>query len=99
MITDLHTVPGFVFNGFSAGLKKNNQLDLAIIHAEKPCAAAAAFTRNVVVAEPVKVCKKQMEDGLIQTVVINSKNANSIHVCVYRENCNTECFFVVNEKL
>ncbi len=77
MINDLHTVPGFTFNGFSIGLKKNNQKDLAIIHAEKPCAAAAAFTRNLVIAEPVKVCKKQMEDGLIQTVIINSKNANA----------------------
>ncbi len=77
MINDLHTVPGFTFNGFSIGLKNNNQKDLAIIHAEKPCAAAAAFTRNLVIAEPVKVCKKQMEDGLIQTVIINSKNANA----------------------
>ncbi|GAA5030235.1 arginine biosynthesis bifunctional protein ArgJ [Marivirga lumbricoides] len=103
MITDLHTVPGFVFNGFSAGLKKNNQLDLAIIHAEKPCAAAAAFTRNLVVAEPVKVCKKQMEDGLIQTVVINSKNANACtgelgKQAVYDEIKRTSSIFHVAEK-
>lgn len=103
MITDLHTVPGFVFNGFSAGLKNNNELDLAIIHAEKPCSAAAAFTRNLVVAEPVKVCKKQMEDGLIQTVVINSKNANACTgepglKAVYEEIQRTSSIFRVAEK-
>lgn len=103
MITDLHTVPGFVFNGFSAGLKKNNELDLAIIHAEKPCSAAAAFTRNLVVAEPVKVCKQQMKDGLIQTVVINSKNANACtgelgKQAVYDEIQRTSSIFRVAEK-
>lgn len=77
MIADLSAVPGFVFNGFAIGLKGNDELDLAVIHADKPCAAAAAFTRNLVVAEPVKVSKKQMEDGLIQTVIINAKNANA----------------------
>ncbi|MBK6264118.1 bifunctional glutamate N-acetyltransferase/amino-acid acetyltransferase ArgJ [Marivirga sp. S37H4] len=103
MIADLHTVPGFTFNGFSVGLKEDNQLDLAIIHAEKPCAAAAAFTRNLVVAEPVKVCKKQMEDGLIQTVVINSKNANACTgevgmKAVYEEIKRTSVVFKVAKK-
>ncbi len=103
MIKDLHTVPGFTFNGFSIGLKKNNAKDLAIIHSEKPCTAAAAFTRNLVVAEPVKVCKKQMEDGLIQTVVINSKNANACTgeaglKAVYEEIKRASVIFQVAEK-
>lgn len=77
MINYLSEVPGFTFAGISAGLKGSNKPDLAVIHAEKPCDAAAAFTRNLVVAEPVKISKEQMKGGLIQTAVINSKNANA----------------------
>lgn len=103
MIADLSTVPGFIFNGFAIGLKGNDELDLAVIHAEKPCSAAAAFTRNLVVAEPVKVCKKQMEDGLIQTVVINAKNANACTgelgmKAVYEEIQRASLVFKVAEK-
>ena len=103
MITSLSTVPGFIFNGFSIGLKENGENDLAIIQAEKPCAAAAAFTRNIVLAAPVQVCKKQMEDGLIQTVVINSKNANACTgevglKAVYEEITRASITFDVAEK-
>lgn len=77
MIEHLATVPGFTFNGIAAGLKANNKKDLAIIMADEPCPAAAAFTRNKVVAEPVKISKEQMKGGIMQALVVNSKNANA----------------------
>ncbi len=77
MIEDLFNIKGFSFNGFSARIKDDGKLDLAIIYADEPADAAAAFTQNLVIAEPVKVSKKQMEDHKIQLVVINSRNANA----------------------
>lgn len=77
MIKDLRNIKGFHFNGFSAGLRENGEPDLAIIHADEPADAAAAFTQNLVVAAPVKISKKQLENHKIQTVVINAVNANA----------------------
>ncbi len=56
---------------------KNKRRDLAIIHSEVPAAAAAVFTRNVVVAEPVKLARRHIADGRAQAFVINAGNANA----------------------
>lgn len=51
--------------------------DLAIIYSEKPASAAAVFTQNKVIAEPVKVSKRNISDGKAQAIVINAGNANA----------------------
>ena len=49
---------GFRAAGIHAGLRKNkDKLDLALIVAEKDCAAAGVFTQNRVKAECVKFTK------------------------------------------
>ncbi|MCH8559059.1 MAG: bifunctional ornithine acetyltransferase/N-acetylglutamate synthase, partial [Balneolia bacterium] len=52
-ITD---VRGFTYWGAHTGVKSKRR-DLGIIMSDKPASAAAVFTRNVVVAEPVKISR------------------------------------------
>ncbi|MGC2443206.1 bifunctional glutamate N-acetyltransferase/amino-acid acetyltransferase ArgJ [Candidatus Binatus sp.] len=71
-------VRGFRFAGVSAGLKtKAGALDLGIIAADRPCAAAAVFSANRVKAAPVYVTAERVKSGHLQAVVANSGCANS----------------------
>ncbi len=71
-------VRGFRFAGVSAGLKtKAGALDLGIIAADRPAAAAAVFSANRVKAAPVYVTADRVKAGRIQAVVANSGCANS----------------------
>ncbi len=56
---------------------KSMRRDLAIIYSEVPAEVAATFTRNVVVAECIKVNKKHLEGKKAQAIVVNSGNANA----------------------
>lgn len=56
---------------------KSKRRDLALIYSEVPASAAAVFTRNVVCAEPIKLSRQHIKDGLAQAFVINSGNANA----------------------
>jgi len=68
---------GFYANGVSAGLKPNNQLDLAFIKSDVLCDISAVFTTNKMQAAPIKHFKNKDE---FQTnfILINSKNANAM---------------------
>jgi glutamate N-acetyltransferase/amino-acid N-acetyltransferase len=71
-------VRGFRFAGVSAGLKtKAGALDLGLIVADRPCAAAAVFSANRVKAAPVYVTADRIKSGRLQAVVANSGCANS----------------------
>jgi glutamate N-acetyltransferase / amino-acid N-acetyltransferase len=59
----------------NAGIK-DAHLDLGVVYSEKPCTAAAVFTRNQIKGNPVKVGIKHIRDGKISAVVVNSKNSN-----------------------
>lgn len=70
---------GFTAVSHAAGLKKENQPDLAIVYSEADCACAAVFTKNQVVAAPVIVDRETIAanpEG-IRAVVTNSKIANA----------------------
>ena len=69
-------IKGFKFAGIRAGIKKKDLKDLALVYADKPCAAAALFTRNRVKAAPVLLGQTVMENGQLQAVLANSGNAN-----------------------
>lgn len=56
---------------------KSKRRDLALIYSEVPAAAAAVFTQNVVCAEPIKLSREHIKDGMAQAFVINSGNANA----------------------
>ena len=70
-------VPGFLAAGIAAGIKKNGARDLGLLLSVKPCVAAGVFTKNRVKAAPVLVCKKRLQKGIAQAVLVNSGNANA----------------------
>jgi glutamate N-acetyltransferase/amino-acid N-acetyltransferase len=68
---------GFRASGVKAGIKPSGGLDLAILAADGPCAAAGTFTTNRVCAAPVKWCRELLPADNIRAVVINAGNANA----------------------
>lgn len=68
-------VSGFKAAGVACGIKKDKK-DLAVIYSELDAVAAGVFTRNLVQAAPVYLCKANLENP-IRVVVINSGNANA----------------------
>ena len=69
---------GFRANGVHCGIRKNKvKKDLALIVADKRCATACAYTRNLVKGAPILVTKKNVADGYAQAVIVNSGNANT----------------------
>lgn len=76
MLKNITNVRGIKCWGAHTGVKSMRR-DLAIIYSEVPASAAAVFTQNKVQAEPVKISKKNMEDGRVQAIIVNSGNANA----------------------
>jgi len=70
-------VPGFLFSGISAGIKKDGKRDLGLIYSDIPAQVAGLFTTNAVKAAPVQLGVKRIKKGLCQAVIINSGNANA----------------------
>ena len=69
---------GFRFGAAKAGLKNSGRTDFALIVADKPASAAAAFTGNRVKAAPVLVDQQHLRatGGKVRAVAINAGNAN-----------------------
>lgn len=70
---------GFTAQGVCASIKPSNttKRDLALIYCEKPCSAAAVYTKNLVKSSTIQVTKKHLENGIAQAVIVNSGNANT----------------------
>ena len=68
---------GFKAAGVRAGIKKNGNLDVAVIYTEKEAAVAGVFTKNLVAAAPVLVSKKIVATGSAHAVVANAGCANA----------------------
>jgi len=69
---------GFRFGAIKAGLKKSGRTDFALIVADAPASAAAAFTANRVIAAPLILDKEHLRSSgsLVRVVAINAGNAN-----------------------
>jgi glutamate N-acetyltransferase/amino-acid N-acetyltransferase len=67
---------GFRAAGIPAGLKDEG-LDLALIVADGPCAAAGIFTRSRTPAAPVVFSREQLVGGRARAIVVNSGCANA----------------------
>lgn len=74
---DMKNTPGFLLSGVSAGLKKNEKKDLALIFSTVPARASAIFTKNLIKAAPLLVAEKRISGGLCQAIIVNSVNANA----------------------
>ena len=69
---------GFSAGATTAGIKPSGKPDMALVVNNGPrFDAAAVFTRNRVVASPVKISRKALADGQLSAVVFNSGNANA----------------------
>ena len=69
---------GFRFGATKAGLKQSGRPDFALIVADRPTSAAAAFTGNQVKAAPLLVDAEHLRatENRVRVVAINAGNAN-----------------------
>ena len=68
---------GFQAAGCAAGIKKNGNMDMAMIFSKAPCILAGTFTTNVVKAAPVLWDQERVEKGSGRAVVVNAGVANA----------------------
>jgi glutamate N-acetyltransferase/amino-acid N-acetyltransferase len=68
---------GFRAGGIHCGIKKNRQLDLALVLSEREGPVAALFTTNRVAAAPVLLGRTSLRRGLGRAIIVNSGNANA----------------------
>jgi glutamate N-acetyltransferase/amino-acid N-acetyltransferase len=68
---------GFRAAAVKAGIKPSGGLDLVIIAADGPCAAAGTFTSNRICAAPVKWDRDRVPSESIRAIVVNAGNANA----------------------
>ncbi|PJZ59802.1 bifunctional glutamate N-acetyltransferase/amino-acid acetyltransferase ArgJ [Leptospira adleri] len=66
---------GFSSFGINIGIKDNTK-DFGVIYSEVPCKATAVFSKNNFPGAPVIVGKEHIQSGVLQAIVINSKNSN-----------------------
>jgi glutamate N-acetyltransferase / amino-acid N-acetyltransferase len=69
---------GFRFAAVNCGLRKPPNVDLGMILADEPAATAGAFTRNLVQAAPVVLCREHLSKAArgIRAIIVNTRNAN-----------------------
>jgi glutamate N-acetyltransferase/amino-acid N-acetyltransferase len=96
----IRTVEGFSWFGKNIGIK-DDTLDFGGILSDVPCQAAGVFTKNTMPGAPVLVGREHLKNGMLQAVIVNSKNANvateeqgvddSITICrLVAESCGLE---------
>lgn len=69
---------GFRAAAATAGIKASGKPDMALVVNDGPkYIAAGVFTRNKIVASPVKLSKEAIKNGELVAVVYNSGNANA----------------------
>ena len=79
MIRNITNVRGIKCWGAHTGVKSMRR-DLAILYSEVPAKVSATFTQNLVVAEPIKLTKKHLDEtnNVAQAIICNSGNANAV---------------------
>lgn len=68
---------GFRYGAVEAAVKKPGRLDMGLIWCDVPATVAGAFTRNLVQAAPVLLCRERVAGGRARAVLVNSGNANA----------------------
>lgn len=71
------SVPGFLANGISVGIKNQNQKDLGLICSTVPAKVAAVFTKNTFKAAPLLINEERVKRGMAQAIITNSGCANA----------------------
>lgn len=73
---NMPAISGIKLNAVSAGIKKNNQLDLMLIELPASAKVAGVFTQNAFCAAPVTLCKQHLSMSP-RYLLVNSGNANA----------------------
>ncbi|MFT5116560.1 MAG: glutamate N-acetyltransferase/amino-acid N-acetyltransferase [Kiritimatiellia bacterium] len=73
---EMQKISGIKLNAISAGIKKNNQLDVMLIELPATVKVAGVFTQNAFCAAPVVVCKQHLSQQP-RYLLVNSGNANA----------------------
>ncbi len=75
----LNKISGFDVKAVKAGIKASGNLDLGLIVADDTAVGAGVFTQSKVVAAPVTLSKKVLEENssCIKAVLVNAGNANA----------------------
>jgi glutamate N-acetyltransferase/amino-acid N-acetyltransferase len=75
---DFPVPAGFAFSAVAAGIKASGNPDLGLIEAPLGASAAAVFTRNQIVAAPVRQGREHLQKtkGRVRAVLVNAGNAN-----------------------
>ena len=69
---------GFQAAGIHSGMRRNRRKrDLAMLRCDVRCAAAGAYTQNLVKGASIAVTKRHLADGYAQGLICNSGNANT----------------------
>ncbi|MBR5135348.1 MAG: bifunctional ornithine acetyltransferase/N-acetylglutamate synthase, partial [Clostridia bacterium] len=69
---------GFTAAGVHCGIRRNRtKRDLALILSDRPAAAAAVYTQNLVKGAPLTVTKAHLENGTARAIIVNSGIANT----------------------
>lgn len=79
VVPSIESVSGFRVAGVHAGLKKDNQLDFALIRSQVDCVTAGVFTTNKVKAAPVLLDMERIKNNpeKIRAMAINTVSANA----------------------
>ncbi|MEX2160228.1 MAG: bifunctional glutamate N-acetyltransferase/amino-acid acetyltransferase ArgJ [Dehalococcoidia bacterium] len=75
------TPEGFLAGAADARVRDDyaqGRLDLALLHSERPCAAAATYTQNSFLGPPLRVTRAHLANGRAQAVIANSGIANCL---------------------
>lgn len=67
---------GFTAGAAACGIKQNGELDVGVLVAHQPCAAAAVFTTNRFCGAPIVVGREHVGNGKLRAIVVNSGCSN-----------------------
>jgi glutamate N-acetyltransferase/amino-acid N-acetyltransferase len=71
------TPKGFIAGAVHVGVRTDwTKLDVALLHSDAPCVAAATYTSNQLKAAPLVVTMEHLKNGKAQAVVANAGCAN-----------------------
>ncbi len=73
----LHPVPGVELGVAMAGVRKADRKDLLVMRLAEGSAVAGVFTQNRFCAAPVILARKNLKEGDIRALVVNTGNANA----------------------
>jgi len=68
---------GFRASAGAAGMKPSGRLDVGLLVADRPVAAAGLFTTNAFAAAPVRLSRARLARGTAQALIVNSGQANA----------------------